>query len=682
MEVELSSCQKVCLRVKPDTDIGENWFAEWRVIDKTNSSTYQLFRFNNSLQVDEWSAVPEKCFDVQFYQYDPNNPLWYWVIVHAGTVYDIGIQSDGKVILVGNFFIGGIRYRVARLHPNGQRDTSFLTNAFNGTVRSVYILPDDQILIGGDFTLPEMFVAKLTADGALVMSFTMMYSFWSPPDGIIHSIDVHQTGPNAGKIVVGGRWRLVDGSYRYIARLDQDGIPDNTFTPNSEINNTVYEVKIDASNRVLVGGEFAWRFVRLLESGSLEPVGGYPLSIDGAVQAITIQPNGGILLGGTFSGIFRVVLSGTELQFDVSFNSPPTSGTIFDIGLQNDGKIVCVGNGTPHSFRLFENGSLDLSYQYDGPPNALLTLHIQEDQKIIVAGSAVARRLIWDGSLDEYEVRNEYVVIKGIEGSFSGPMCDRYAFQLAFLDYQAYKTNQTITVLGFSPIIDVNVLRPDTSVDGLYQITSDEPNEVIEIIDPYPSPTQFEYSHLVSDFNNSIVMVQGEALYIKLVCKPLGCIYRFLEFSNLPANDIQVSIATPSLSDPFEELGTVVLLEDISFTPGHVLIKYTCHPTDDTVNETFTTPRYIKLLVVYSQDILDQNSLQQDDSLLEEIYITVEPAPFSTIQRSAPTIQVEDNGQNVVLDCSSSSNLPNQKRYNEPIIYNQKRSSFFKQKYQ
>ncbi|PYJ06938.1 MAG: hypothetical protein DMF06_17050 [Verrucomicrobia bacterium] len=73
-----------------------------------------------------------------------------------GIVFGIGVQSNGKIIVGGTFTTidGFIRNRYARLNNNGTLDDTFNPGiGANNTVYAISILPDDNILIGGEFTL-------------------------------------------------------------------------------------------------------------------------------------------------------------------------------------------------------------------------------------------------------------------------------------------------------------------------------------------------------------------------------------------------------------------------------------------------------------------------------------------------------------------------------------------------
>lgn len=100
-----------------------------------------------------------------------------------GSVYQLALQPDGRVIAVGYFdrFNGVVRNRVARLNSNGTLDTTF--NAGTGPMNEGYpalfdrvtLQPDGKILLSGGFQtfhgLPYPGLVRLRGDGSLDESF-------------------------------------------------------------------------------------------------------------------------------------------------------------------------------------------------------------------------------------------------------------------------------------------------------------------------------------------------------------------------------------------------------------------------------------------------------------------------------------------------------------------------------
>ena len=93
-----------------------------------------------------------------------------------GMVYSLAAQSDGKILIGGDFNGVGGKYRggFARLNPNGSLDTSF-KGGVDGIVRSVAVQADGKILLGGDFGQCNGFactsLARLNPDSSLDTAF-------------------------------------------------------------------------------------------------------------------------------------------------------------------------------------------------------------------------------------------------------------------------------------------------------------------------------------------------------------------------------------------------------------------------------------------------------------------------------------------------------------------------------
>jgi hypothetical protein len=73
-----------------------------------------------------------------------------------GTIFAVGLQSDGKIIVAGEFtrFDGEVRGRYARLLSDGTLDDNFDPGTgANNTVYTLAVGADNNIVIGGDFTV-------------------------------------------------------------------------------------------------------------------------------------------------------------------------------------------------------------------------------------------------------------------------------------------------------------------------------------------------------------------------------------------------------------------------------------------------------------------------------------------------------------------------------------------------
>ena len=63
----------------------------------------------------------------------------------------IGLQTDGKILIGGSFtsYDNVPRNSLARLHPNGALDTTFVPNSLSGWISHQFLLPNNQIFVSG-----------------------------------------------------------------------------------------------------------------------------------------------------------------------------------------------------------------------------------------------------------------------------------------------------------------------------------------------------------------------------------------------------------------------------------------------------------------------------------------------------------------------------------------------------
>jgi uncharacterized delta-60 repeat protein len=146
--------------------------------------------------------------------------------------------------------------------------------------------------------------------------------------------------------------------------------------------------------------------------------------VNGTVNAVAIQGDGKILIGGSFSTYNGVICNGiarinTNGSLDTSFTSGmETYGVVNAIALQSDGKAVLGGAFTTYSgvsrnriVRVNGDGSLDSSFNPGaGASNRVLALAIQTGGKILLGGEFAT----YDGNS-----RNRFTRINA-DGSFDG----------------------------------------------------------------------------------------------------------------------------------------------------------------------------------------------------------------------------------------------------------------------
>lgn len=328
----------------------------------------------------------------------------------------VAIQPDGKVLVGGLFTAmgGETRNRIARLNTDGSADLAFNPDA-DGGVSTLAIQPDGKILAVGDFTtisgVPRNRIARLNADGTIDPAFN------PGADAGIYRLVLQQDG----KILVGGVFTTLGGQAKAsLARLQSDGSLDATFNLDPRLFvGTNPSLAMQPDGKIIVGGvvkeidpinptapaidTYSRGIVRLNGDGSWDTTYAPELVFtppgsryDAEVQAIVVQPDGKLLIGGLFTSINSQVRNyfgrlNRDGTTDTAF-SPLLNSLVNSIALRADGKIIIVGgfslvNGTTRSAiaRLNSDGSTDESFNL-GTPSLVKTIALQGDGKMIIGG--------------------------------------------------------------------------------------------------------------------------------------------------------------------------------------------------------------------------------------------------------------------------------------------------------
>jgi uncharacterized delta-60 repeat protein len=323
-------------------------------------------------------------------------------------VLTIATQTDGKILMGGAFttYKGITENFIIRLNSDGTKDLTFDNSiGFNGSVNDISIQSDGKILVGGSFTtykgLTANSIIRLNSDGTKDLTFDNSIGF----DNSVLTISIQSDG----KILVGGNFLFYKGlTENSIIRLNSDGTKDLTFDNSIGFNNGVIALSIQSDGKILVGGAFNQykgltenSIIRLNSDGTKDLTFDNSIGFNSFVNDISIQSDGKILVGGSFTtykgltanSIIRLNSDGTkDLTFDnsIGFDAPVRS-----IAIQNDGKILCGGAFTQYKgvgenyiIRLNSDGTTDLTFDnsigFNGDP---FSIAIQTDGKILVGGA-------------------------------------------------------------------------------------------------------------------------------------------------------------------------------------------------------------------------------------------------------------------------------------------------------
>ncbi|RYF17605.1 MAG: calcium-binding protein, partial [Flavobacteriales bacterium] len=195
--------------------------------------------------------------------------------------------------------------------------------------------------------------------------------------------------------------------------------------------NTVRTLAVQSDEKLIVGGDYlnlngipSPYLTRLNTDGSIDENFNTGTGLNGKVYSSYIQQDGKIIVGGSFTS-FNGVPSGRLIRLntngsqDTSFNTMigATTGIIYKICPQGDGKIIIVGSFTKYNnvtvnriARLMPNGKLDTTFNTgNGSTLNITNAEILPDGKVLLAGNFTAFngvpanrivRLFSDGRID------------------------------------------------------------------------------------------------------------------------------------------------------------------------------------------------------------------------------------------------------------------------------------------
>ncbi len=351
-------------------------------------------------------------------------------------VYASAVQSDGKIIIAGQFtsYNGATVNNIARLHPDGSLDSSFVPGSgTDNTILAVAIQADGKIIIGGHFQkingTTKHNIGRLNSDGSLDASFGSAYTAY----GTNWKVRSLVTQPD-GKILIGGEFTSYFGqTANRIIRVHADGTTDAGFTVGTGISGvsasviSVNSIVVQPDGKIILGGSFngfngtaVGGIVRVHANGTLDSSFGTGTGVGGNIFALALQPDGKIVAGGSynnFNGSYARSLIRLEADglLDQNFatgsgvlNNVATQqrGHVYAIRVQPNGRIIIAGdfisyNGTARASiaRLNLDGTIDAGFDpgtgspypnttatvfYGGP---IATLALQGNGDILIGGT-------------------------------------------------------------------------------------------------------------------------------------------------------------------------------------------------------------------------------------------------------------------------------------------------------
>ncbi|HEX8018040.1 MAG TPA: calcium-binding protein [Flavobacterium sp.] len=329
----------------------------------------------------------------------------------SASVYSLANSFEGAWYIGGSFsvFDSQNQGKLAKIDANGIHDISYLSAGvgFDNSVLKVLPLSDNRTMVFGNFSrfngVPSSRIARILPDGNLDITFN---SAQTNANGIIKTAAQQPDG----KIIIGGNFTSYNSTTcNRIARILHDGSLDNSFVSGIGFNGQVLSVAIQSDQKIVVAGNFTkyngvtfGRVVRLMQDGTIDGSFNTVIGANGIIDAILVQPDGKIILGGRFdmfngTGYSRLVRLNTDGSIDSSFSvGAGFDKNVYALNLQSDGKIIVGGSFLNYNgiskrriLRLNSNGTLDTTFDSgtgfsNGDVRSIL---IQSDDRILAGGA-------------------------------------------------------------------------------------------------------------------------------------------------------------------------------------------------------------------------------------------------------------------------------------------------------
>lgn len=321
------------------------------------------------------------------------------VVLHS---YLIKLNSDGSIDSSFQYFVGDNRIvtkviplsggkflvagdrRIHRIHADGSEDTTFNSLDFsisaldglgnpagNSHIRDIALMPNGNILVGGEF---------LTFDSDSVFHLVELN-----PDGTLNNLRNSPFLGTAPGSIVRFVMPLTDG--RFIASANGNGVfvfksngdLDTTATVAVGISFSTFKMLMQPDGKIIMARERGGAFTSLgggtiarfnsdfTFDSTFTPVLIPTSGNQDVVKNIKLFGDGKIGVVGSFSEVNntpyrRMVRLNSDGSIDNSFNPGSDAfsggGTLYDVDLQSDGKIILVHSHTNHNGIILTNNNV------------------------------------------------------------------------------------------------------------------------------------------------------------------------------------------------------------------------------------------------------------------------------------------------------------------------------------
>jgi uncharacterized delta-60 repeat protein/uncharacterized repeat protein (TIGR01451 family) len=309
-KIGIQSNGKILMCYAENVYFGNHFYGMVRTLsDGTHDPTfnkYVPFCENGFLgfKVDEEDRILAFCDGklIRLNQNGFDDPTFLNTLVNY-SINNVALQNDGKILLMGWFT--SFNSQLIRLKENGSIDDSFSVGLVtDGSINDAAIQPDGKIIIVGNFNEinghPSRNIARLNIDGSVDFSFDV----GSGATGSLAVVKIQDDG----KILFGGVIGEYNGVVRYgIARVNNNGLLDNTFNP-SVNSNSINDICLVENNKIVIVGDFSSlsgiernKIARINENGSVDATFDPLIGFDNAPKQVICQVDGKLLVGGNFT---------------------------------------------------------------------------------------------------------------------------------------------------------------------------------------------------------------------------------------------------------------------------------------------------------------------------------------------------------------------------------------------
>ena len=264
----------------------------------------------------------------------------------ALAVFEDGVWLGGDMAQVAGSAAG----RLVKLDHRGRRAPA-QSPALNRPPLALLPLDNDRLLVGGDFTQ----VGAQVASHLLLVENSSGTRLPLPvgADGTVHALARQADG----KILVGGAFNAINGvSRRAIARLNADLSLDTGFNLVMDPSAVVRAIAITPDGGFVLGGSFSALGIEGRQNLAKVRADGVTQALftpnpNGRVDTLLVAPNGQIYVGGSFTSIggqarsrvARLDADGSVSSFAPTVNAGTTR--VSALALQADGRVLLGGNG-------------------------------------------------------------------------------------------------------------------------------------------------------------------------------------------------------------------------------------------------------------------------------------------------------------------------------------------------